>query len=381
MKKRWILALVMIVALVSALVAAGCPAPTPPAPAPPAPAPPAPAPPAPPPPAPVEVITWVGQSSLPAGMPVTVALERLSERIAIASDGRFVWKPEPAGAICPATEEWKAVHTGVLDFGAGGGSYMVAEVAFGTMISQRVGGIPPMPHQIWLESIGSDLINEWYVKLGYDMLDIKGAGFPGPPEIFIHLDKELTGPEDLKGLKMRCSGDGGKVLARMGVGAVFMPLGEIFESMHRGLIDAYELSSPRFDWMMGVQEVGKYIYLSPVRAPTEVYQLLVTRSTYEALPDDLKIIVEDCGKAVAYWYHAWLTSGDAEALQNFRDYGNIVQKLPRSIEEAFVAEADKYMDEQAADYPEAKDVLESQRAFAKNWDALYGLPDWAKPRD
>lgn len=293
----------------------------------------------------------------------------------------MVWKPNPAGAICPASEEWKAVHTGVLDFGAGGGSYMTAEVHFGTMISQRVGGIPPLPHQIWLETIGSDLINGWYEKLGYDMWDVKGAGMPGPPEIFIHLDRELKGPEDLDGLKMRCSGDGGKVLARMGVGSVFMPLGEIFESMKRGVIDAFECSSPRFDWKMGLNEVGKYIYLSPIRAPTEVYQLLVKRSKFQALPDDLKIIIEDCGKAEAYRYHGILTSGDAEALQNFRDYGNIVQKLPSSIVEAFVKEADKYMDELAAQYPEAKEVLESQRAFAKNWDALYGLPDWAKPRD
>ena len=292
----------------------------------------------------------------------------------------MVWKPEAAGAICPATEEWKAVHTGVLDFCGGGGSYMHAEIHFGTLISQRVAGIPPLPHQIWLETEGSDLINQWYVDLGYDMWDVKGAGMPGPPEIFIHLDKELTGPEDLDGLKMRCSGDGGKVLARMGVGSVFMPLGEIFESMNRGVIDAFECSSPRFDWQMGLNEVGKYIYLSPIRAPTEVYQLLVRRSAWEALPDDLKIIIEDCGKAEAYRYHSELTAGDAGALQNFRDYGNIVQKLPASIEEAFAIEANAYMDELAAEYPEAKSVLESQRAFAENWNALYGLPDWAIPR-
>jgi TRAP-type mannitol/chloroaromatic compound transport system substrate-binding protein len=293
----------------------------------------------------------------------------------------MVWKVEPAGAICPATEEWKAVATGVLDVGAGGGSYMHAEIHFGTLISQRVGGIPPLPHQIWLDTVGSDLINKWYVDLGYDMLDIKGAGFPGPPEIFAHLDKELKVPGDLDGLKMRCSGDGGAVLARMGVGSVFMPLGEIFESMKRGVIDAFECSSPRFDWEMGLNEVGKYVYLSPIRAPTEVYQLLVTRSKFEALPDDLKVIIEDCARSEAIRYHTMLTSGDAAALDKFRDYGNIVGPLPAAIEEAFVKEADAYMDELAAEFPETAEVLASQRAFSKNWDALYGLPSWAKPRD
>jgi len=314
-------------------------------------------------------------------MPVQEGLDILSARITEASGGRLVWKSNPAGSICPATEEWKAVHTGVLDFCGGGGSYMNAEVHFGTMISQRVAGIPPMPHYIWMDTVGSDLINDWYVKMGFDMFDIKGAGFHGPPEIFAHTNKELKVTGDLKGLKMRCSGDGGAVLARMGVGSVFMPLGEIFESMQRGVIDAYECSSPRFDWTMGLNEAGKYVYLSPIRAPTEVYQLLVKTSKFQALPDDLKVIIEDCGRSEALRYHSNLVAGDAEALQNFIDYGNIVQKLPGEIEEAFRIEANAYMAEQAATYPEAKSVLESQMAFAKMYNDLYGLPDWAKPRD
>jgi TRAP-type mannitol/chloroaromatic compound transport system substrate-binding protein len=313
-------------------------------------------------------------------MPVQEGLERLSARITEASGGRLVWKAEPAGSICPATEEWKAVHTGVLDFAGGGGSYMNAEVHFGTLISQRVGGVPPLEHYMWLEWEGSDLINDWYQKLGYDMYDIKGGGFHGPPEMFGHFDKELKTPADLNGLKMRCSGDGGAILARMGVGSVFMPLGEIFESMKRGVIDAFECSSPRFDWQMGLNEVGKYIYLSPVRAPTEVYQLLVKRSKWETLPDDLKLIVEDCARSEALRYYGILTAGDNEALQNFKDYGNIVEKLPSDIEDAFLKEADAYYDEVAAQYPETKSVLDSQRAFTKTWEELYGLVGWAEPR-
>jgi TRAP-type mannitol/chloroaromatic compound transport system substrate-binding protein len=272
------------------------------------------------------------------------------------------------------------VHTGVLDFAGGGGSYMNAEIHFGTMISQRVGGIPPLEHLVWMEQVGSDLINKWYVDLKYDMLDIKGAGFHGPPEIFAHLNKTIRTGADFRGLKMRCSGDGGAILARLGVGSVFMPLGEIFEAMKRGVIDAYECSSPRFDWQMGLNEVGKYIYLSPVRAPTEVYQLLVKRSKFEALPDDLKIIIQDCGRSEAIRYYGTLTAGDKDALKKFKDYGNIVEKLPAAAESAFLKEADAYYQEYTAKYPEAKSVYDSQVAFTKTWDELYGLVDWAKPR-
>jgi TRAP-type mannitol/chloroaromatic compound transport system substrate-binding protein len=222
------------------------------------------------------------------------------------------------------------------------------------------------------------MVNKWYKAKNFDILDVKGAGFHGTPEIWIHLDKPLKSLADIKGLKMRCSGDGGAVLARMGLGTVFMPLGELFEAMKRGTIDAYECSSPQFDWTMKLNEVGKYIYLSPTRAPTEVYQFLVKKSKFEALPDDIKIIVEDIGRAEATRYHSVLVSKDEAALENFRKYGNIVETLPKDIDAEFVKQANIYLDEQAVKYPEVKEVLDSMRAFAKMWNQLYGLPEWAK---
>jgi TRAP-type mannitol/chloroaromatic compound transport system substrate-binding protein len=328
---------------------------------------------APPAPPEAEVITWIGQSTLPAGMPVSVGLEELADRIAIASGGRLVWEPKPAGAVCPATEEWKAIDKGVLDFCAGGGSYMTADIPFGSIISQRVGArLSPLAHMVWFEVGGRDMINRLYKDMGYDFMDV--GGLHGLPEGWIHLDRELKGPGDLKGLKMRCSGDGGTVLSRMGVGSVFMPLGEIFENMKRGVIDAFECSNPAFDWDMGLYEVGKYYYMNPTRAPWEDYEILVKRSKWEELPDDLKVIVEDCCLAESVYYHSRLVAANGPAIQNFKDYGVIVDKLPTSIEEAFIEEANKYLDERAAEFPEMDEVLTSQREFEAMWAELYGLP-------
>lgn len=89
-------------------------------------------------------VTWMGQSCLPPGMPVSVGLQDLSERVKKASDERFILHVKPAGSVCPATKEWQAINKGVLDFAATGGSYMVPEVPFGSILSQRVGAkLPP----------------------------------------------------------------------------------------------------------------------------------------------------------------------------------------------------------------------------------------------
>ena len=324
-----------------------------------------------------KTISWMGQSCLPPGMPVSVGMQDFSERVKKASGGRFILNVKPAGSVCPATQEWKAINKGVLDFAATGGSYLVPEVPFGSILSQRVGAkISPLGHMMWFETGGREIVNKWYKQMGYKMMNI--GGFHGLPEGWIHLNKPLKGPEDLKGLKMRASGDGGIVLSRMGVGTVFMPLGEVFENMKRGIIDAYECSCPSFDYTMKLFEVGKYYYLSPTRAPWEMYEVMVERSKFEALPEDLKAIFLNCLKGAEVEYHAKLVKSNAEAVEGFKAKGVIVENLPSSIDDAFIVEAIKYLKEQADKHPSMKEVLTSQLKFEESWKALYGLPSPGK---
>jgi TRAP-type mannitol/chloroaromatic compound transport system substrate-binding protein len=217
-------------------------------------------------------------------------------------------------------------------------------------------------------------MNKWYQQKGWDIYDIPGGGFHGQPEIWISTNKPITGPDDLKGMKMRASGDCGKVLANMGVGTVFMPLGEVFEAMQRGVIDAFECSCPAFNYSMGMHEAAKYNYMSPSRAPTEVYGFLVSGTKFNALPAHLKAIVEECAQAESIKYNEMLHTRNAEALQKMTDYGNINGPLPKSIDEAFVAETKKFYKAEVENFPELKDYLTTYMAFAKNWEELYGFP-------
>jgi TRAP-type mannitol/chloroaromatic compound transport system substrate-binding protein len=250
---------------------------------------------------------------------------------------------------------------------------MVPEVPFGSILSQRVGAkLSPLGHLMWFEIEGRALVNKWYKKMGYKFINL--GGLHGLPEGWIHLDKPLKGPEDLKGLKMRASGDGGIVLSRMGVGTVFMPLGEVFENFKRGIIDAYECSCPSFDYTMKLYEVGKYYYLSPTRAPWEMYEVQVSSSKWEALPEDLKAIFLNALRATEITYHARLVADNPKAVDGFRAKGVKVEALPKSIDDAFVPLAIKYLKEVAAKHESMNEILTSQLKFEEMWKNLYGLP-------
>jgi TRAP-type mannitol/chloroaromatic compound transport system substrate-binding protein len=321
-----------------------------------------------------EVINWVGQAALPAGNPPYEGLVRISEVITAASGGRLVLDANPAGAVVPATEEWKGINSGVLDFCAGGGSYMVSDMRFQTAFSQMPGGMPPLPMMVFHRQEGYKIMNKWYDQKGFKFMDL-GGGFHGLPEIWISTNEPLTGPDDLKGMKMRASGDGGKILEGMGVGTVFLPLGELFEAMQRGVIDSFECSCSAFNYSMGLQEAAKYNYLSPSRAPTEIYQFLVDKEKFNALPDDLKVLVEEAAVSEAVKYYVMLNEREATALAEMQAAGNIFETLPASIDSAFVAAAKEFYAEEQEKYPELKDYLASYLAFANSWQQLYGFPD------
>ncbi len=359
MRKRVLMLLVAAVMLVSA-AAVGCAPDTTPSPT--------------PEPTPGEVIEWVGQSALPSGMPPHEGLARLAKNVGDMSAGQLMMTAHPAGAIVPATEEWQAIDRGVLDFAGGGGSYMAADIRFGTAISQLPAGMPPLPNLIFHRNKGADVMNMWYDRLGLKIYDIPGGGCHGLPEIWIWTNDPIHGPEDLAGLKMRTAGDGGQILAGMGVGTVFMPLGEVFEAMQRGVIDAFECAAPNFDYMMGLHEAAKYAYLSPTRAPTEVYPFLVNTDSWAALPDHLKAILTSAARTEAIEYNAIAVSRDAVALQAIIDYGAIVQPLPSSIDDLFVERTKEFYRAEVQEYPELADYLEAYFEFAQAWEELYGFP-------
>lgn len=74
--------------------------------------------PAPSPAQPQQVITWQGQGHTPSGNPIQQSMERFSETVTKASGGRLVFKAYPAGAIAPATKEFDAINSGMLQYGA-----------------------------------------------------------------------------------------------------------------------------------------------------------------------------------------------------------------------------------------------------------------------
>ena len=176
--------------------------------------------------------------------------------------------------------------------------------------------------------------------------------------------KEIKSLEDLKGLKFRIPGQGGEVMAKLGVNAMSTPPGELYTALERNTIDAVEWISPVFDFAMGFHKLANYYYTGWQEPASEI-QLLANNKKINALPADLKAILEAAVSTIGSKLMEQATHANAEAWANIsKEYPNVkVQQFPSDVMAALKKAAREIEDEQAAKDPVFKEILESQRAY------------------
>ena len=312
-----------------------------------------------------DTIVWKSSGHGPATDPSQIYHDKLCEAITKASGGRLTIKAFVGGSVVPATKEIDAVDQGVLQMCYTCPMYNLDKWKAAGLISSRPGGLPGEALRTWFNyGGGAELMNK--MMEGYNVITFPGALSPLPGEVFLHSKVAIKTPEDLKGLKMRCSGDGGEILANMGAAVVFLPGGELYEAMQRGTIDAFEYSTLASNWVMHFNEIADYVILSPCRAPSDPQCFFVNKQAWEKLPDDLKQLVQDEIDKWTQAQHEYLVYQSIEALQKFKDYGCEVYKLPKEVEIAISEEAEKFYKEKAAkESPIYGEILESMNSYGK----------------
>ncbi len=299
-----------------------------------------------------EVIEWIGQSHAGGITAQHYSLKRVAERINAVSGGRLNMTVEIGGGIAPSTEEWPAVDNGTLDFAVSCWMFLRDRHPSAALFTMVAGGMSPMETMGWVNDGGGfEFAQEMLNDTNLDVYVVPNGGWMGTPEIFTSTTFD--------GLTLRGAGDGAEILAKLGASSVFIPPGEVYESLERGVIDGYEISNPTLDWEFGMAEAADYVYLSPARQPYEYNPFIVNKDRWEELPDDLKEIVIEVNQGETIRAYTELLSSDIVALENFRAAGVNVVELPADLQEQFAAAAREFYDDKAADEEFSGRVLES----------------------
>lgn len=315
-------------------------------------------------------IIWKSSGHGPASDPSQIYHDKLCNAITEATGGRLTVKPFVGGSIVPAYKEVDAIDQGVLQMGYTCPMYNLDKWPAAGLISSRPGGLPGEALRTWFDfGGGADLLNK--MMGDYNVMTFPGALSPLPEEVFFHSKVKLESLADLKGLKARCMGDGGEILKRMGAATVIIPGGQLYEAMQRGTIDAFEYSTLASNWNMHFNEVAPYVYLSPTRAPSDPQVIFVNKEAFNKLPDDLKTIVKAVVAKYTQDQHQFLVYESIKAVDQFRAAGNEVFKVPKDIEDALSAEADKfYAEKSKSEAPIFAEIYNSMTEFGKAYNAI-----------
>lgn len=295
-------------------------------------------------------------------------MEIITARINTAAGGAMELTLHPSASIVPQSEELEGVDTGLVDYAYTGPAYWVDRWPAANLLTLVIDGLTGMEYYFWMiEGGGLDLVH----KMAQGV-NVRFIGFiPTSPEVFLQSTKPLRTVDDLKGLKIRTAGDDGELFTRMGSSVIFLPGGEVYEALQRGVIDATQLSNPAIDYSLAIHEVVKYSYLSPVRQPTDAGPIMVNSKSWAALPDSLKEVVQSVVESEAIRHYARLTTLDAIALDAFRDYGVSIEPAAQPIIDELRRQAAIFYEEKKAQDPMYKEILESMLAYQAQLRGAY----------
>jgi TRAP-type C4-dicarboxylate transport system substrate-binding protein len=304
------------------------------------------------------------QSSDPSGNPNFELQQQWTDLVEERSDGRIAIELLPVESIVAHNETQDAIAAGILDGHITDTSYFAGkDPAFG-LIANPVGAWSE-PEQMFVfieEGGGRELMNEILEPYGLHFI---GATTPGL-EAFVS-DVPIEGVDDLEGVKVRApEGLVQEVFAAAGAAPVNLPGSEVFTSLDKGVIDAADYSVFSTNHAQGLHDVARHpVY--PGFHSMPLVEISMNLEKWNALPDDLKQVMEETVSEFARMQVASLREADEAALEEARASGEItVHDWPEEERARFREIAQSEWEKVASGSENAQKVYDALTAYLRD---------------
>ncbi len=317
---------------------------------------------------------WKMVTTWPPNMPVLgEGCNILAEWVKKMSGGRLEIKVYGGGELIPSLESFDAVSNGAIEMGSGASYYWAGKVPAGQFFSSVPFGMNSKQMNSWIISGGGyDLYREIYEP--FNLIPFVGGNTS--MQMGGWFNKEINSFDDLKGLKMRIPGFGGKVLSKAGGTAVTVAGGEIYTNLERGVIDATEWIGPYHDYLMGFYQVAKYYYYPGWHEPGGVLEMIVNKDKFSELPADLQEIIKKGIESLNIWMQCECDYKNSLYL-NKLIYEEKVQlkKFPKDVLNTFKEKSNEVLKELIDTDPRSKKIYEAYNKFRLSFN------DWSSVSD
>jgi TRAP-type mannitol/chloroaromatic compound transport system substrate-binding protein len=235
-------------------------------------------------------IRWRLSSSFPKALDTIFgAADVFAKQVKAMSGGKFEISVHAGGEITPPFGVVDAVQQGSVEMAHTAPYYFFGKnEVFGLGCAVPF-GLNSRQMSAWMyEGNGMKLMREFYAK--YNIINLP-AGNTGA-QMGGWYRKEIKSLKDIKGMKMRIGGFGGKVLERIGGVPQNIPGGEIYSALEKGTIDAAEWVGPYDDQKLGFFKVAPFYYYPGWWEGGPELDFFINDKAWNSLSAENKAIIE-----------------------------------------------------------------------------------------
>ncbi len=308
---------------------------------------------------------WRMASAYPESMQLLgKQASRLGRNLWNVSDGGMELRFYEPGALVSPPDMFDAVGSGAIDSAFGAIDIWAGKAPALNLFAAIPFGPEAAGYLAWMYFGGGlESLNELYGSFNVHgvpcgMLPAQASGW---------FRREITGPEDLSGLKMRSTGLGALVLAKLGVQTQNLDEEDIFMAFENGQIDAAEFSAPSIDLKLGFSDLVKHYYFPGWQRPAALLYLIVNNDKWDGLSKSRRSQIEAvCGDNV----RQGLAEGEAvqyNALKEMTANGVRIHRWPQSVMSALKIAWREVQAEQSGADDDFRRIWRSLDDFRKNY--------------
>lgn len=321
----------------------------------------------------LKVPTWFALD-LPG---IGTTIKWVGDRIETISGGSIKMEIYEPNKLMDPRKILDAVSKGEVNAGYSTAGYWQSKIPTAPLFAAVPFGPEAGEYLAWLwYGNGMKLYQEMYDQAGYNV-KVLLCGIIAP-ESSGWFRIRIRMPRDLKGLKMRFFGLGGKAMEKLGVSVILLPAGEILPALEKNEIDATEFSMPALDQRLGFYKVAKYNYFPGWHQQATTFELLINKNVWNKMSDRQKMLLEVVCKAATADSLAYTESIQGKAMRdNAQKHGVKMFYWSGRMLDRFRKAWEEVVKEQAAKDPFFKKVWEDLKAFRSEyrvWQSYGFLP-------
>ena len=300
-------------------------------------------------------LRWRIASSFPKSLDTLFgACDVFAKKVSDMTGGKFVISTHAAGELMPAFGVLDGVSNGTVEMASTAPYYFFGKDPTYALDCAIPFGLNSRQMTAWMyEGNGLKLTREFYAKVNIVNFPMGNTG----AQMGGWYRKEINSLADIKGLKFRVGGFGGKVIERIGAVPQNIPGGEIYQALEKGTIDAAEWVGPYDDLKLGFNKVAPHYYYPGWWEGGPQLSLYVNQKAYDSLSSEYKAIVE----AAAAYAHT-----DMQAKYDYKNPGALKTLVSQGVKLHPFPK-----DVMAAAFKSAMEVYAELNASNPAWKKIY----------